>query len=305
MRILVLGAGGIGGYFGGRIAAAGVDTTFLVRSRRAAQLAANGLVIESPVGDLTVPVATVTRESVRPGYDAIQLSCKAYDLDDAIETIRPAAAGALIVPLLNGMLHLDRLDAAFGRASVTGGVAAIGVTMDPDGTIRHLTPGVGLTFGARDPSQAERCAALTAELARGGFKPRHSEAIIQDMWQKFVFLCSIAAMCCLMRGGVAKIVATEDGAALMLEMLEDCAAVAAAAGHPPSEAFMATTRRAFTDSASPNAPSMLRDLIAGNRVEAAHIVGDMLARAKAIGRSAPLLRAAYAHLQVYQAARPG
>ncbi len=304
LRILVLGAGGIGGYFGGRLAAAGVDVTFLVRPRRAGQLARDGLVVKSPLGDLALPVKTVTREDAKPGYDAILLSCKAYDLDDAIESIRPAAAGALIVPLLNGMLHLDRLDAAFGAEAVTGGVAAIGVTLDPDGTVRHLTPGVGFILGERQPSQQARCAALAAELAKGGFAPKHSAAIIQDMWQKFVFLCSIAAMCCLMRGGVAKIARTEDGAGLMLEMLEDCAAVAAAAGYKPSDGFMASTRKALTDPNSPNAPSMLRDLVAGNQVEAEHIVGDMLARSKQIGRNSVLLRAAYAHLQLYQASRP-
>jgi 2-dehydropantoate 2-reductase len=115
MRILVLGAGGIGGYFGGRLAAAGVDVTFLVRPRRAEQLARDGLVIKSPLGDLAIPVTTVTKETATPGYDAILLSCKAYDLADSIASIRAAAPGALIVPLLNGLLHLDALDAAFGH----------------------------------------------------------------------------------------------------------------------------------------------------------------------------------------------
>ncbi len=304
LRILVLGAGGIGGYFGGRLAAAGVDVTFLVRPRRAAQLARDGLVVKSPLGDLAIPVKTVSKDEVKPGYDAILLSCKAYDLDDAIASIRPAAEGALIVPLLNGMLHLDRLDQAFGAGSVTGGVAAIGVTLEPDGTVRHLNPGVGFILGERDASQRARCAALTAELAKGGFAPKHSDAIIQDMWQKFVFLCSIAAMCSLMRGGVAKIARTEEGAGLMMEMLEDCAAVATAAGYPPSEGFTTNTRKSLADPNSPNAPSMLRDIVAGNQVEAEHIVGDMLARSKKIGRNSVLLRAAYTHLQVYQASRP-
>ena len=307
MRILVLGAGGIGGYFGGRLAAAGVDVSFLVRPRRAAQLARDGLVVKSPLGDLALPVKTVSRDTAGTGYEAILLSCKAYDLDDAIDTIRAAAPGALIIPMLNGMLHMDRLDREFGAGSVLGGVARIGATLDADGTVRHLTPGVGFILGERDAALRARVAALTAELAKGGFAPNHSEAITQDMWQKFVFLCSIAAMCCLMRAGVAKIVATEDGAALMLEMLEDCAAVAAGAGYPPSEGFMTNARRMLTDPKSPNAPSMLRDLNAGSQVEAAHIVGDMLARSKALesagGRKSVLLRAAYAHLQVYQAAR--
>ena len=126
---------------GGRLTAAGVDTTFLVRDRRAGVLAQNGLVIKSDLGDLTTPVRTITSATAAPGYDAILLSCKAYDLDDAIESIRPAAPGALIIPLLNGMRQLDALDAAFGATNVAGGVAAIFVTLDDDGTIRHFGKG--------------------------------------------------------------------------------------------------------------------------------------------------------------------
>ena len=138
MRILVLGAGGIGGYFGGRLAAGGADVTFLVRPGRAAQLAANGLILRSPLGDVQVPVRTVLRENAGPGWDAIILACKSYDLEDAIATIRPIAPGALIVPQLNGLRHLDVLDTAFGAEAVAGGVAQIGVTMEADGTMRHL-----------------------------------------------------------------------------------------------------------------------------------------------------------------------
>ncbi|MDE2200285.1 MAG: hypothetical protein KGJ41_14805, partial [Rhodospirillales bacterium] len=182
MRILILGAGGIGGYFGGRLAHAGVDVTFLVRPRRAEQLAAHGLVIKSPLGDLALPVNTVTRDTVGPGYDAIIVSCKAYDLEDAIAAIRPAAPGALILPQLNGIRHLDRLDAEFGPEAVLGGVALIGITLDADGTVRHLNKAQGFVFGERHPSQVARCEALQETLKRGGFAPRHSHEIMQDMW---------------------------------------------------------------------------------------------------------------------------
>jgi 2-dehydropantoate 2-reductase len=303
VRILVLGAGAIGGYFGGRLAAAGVDTTFLVRPGRAEQLAKGGLRIASPLGDVNIPVQTVTREHAVPGYDAILLSCKAYDLDDAIDAIRPAVAGAVIIPLLNGMRHLDRLETAFGKEAVGGGVAALFVGMEPDGLIRHVGQTQTFVFGERHPAHAERCAALAPVLARGGFSPRHSREIAQDMWEKFVFICTAMAGCCLMRGGVGEVARTNDGAALMLELLEDCAAVATANGHAQRPAHAEFCRKTLADPASPNIPSMLRDLRQGNRVEADHIVGDMLARARALGRPASLLRAAYANLQVYQAAR--
>jgi len=306
MRILVLGAGGIGGYFGGRLAAAGVDTTFLVRERRAGMLAANGLVLKSELGDLAIPVQTVTTATAKPGYDAVILSCKAYDLDDAIESLRPAAPGALVIPLLNGMRHLDALDAAFGAEHVAGGVAAIGVTLDDDGTVRHFGKMQGYTHGARFPSQAGKCAALAEEMAKGGFAPRNSDTIMQDMWEKFVLICTAAGSACLMRGGLSAIAKTEHGISVVMELYGECAAAAQAAGHTPRPRHIEMFRGGLTGGGSPaNVPSMLRDLRRGLRVEADHIVGDMLARALAAGHAAPMLRAAHTHLKVYEAERAG
>ncbi len=303
MRILVLGAGGVGGYFGGRLAAGGADVTFLVRPGRAAQLRAHGLAIRSPLGDAQVAVQTLLREQAAPGWDAIILACKAYDLDDAIATIRPAAAGALIMPQLNGMRHLEVLDAAFGADNVAGGLTQIGVTMEPDGTIRHLNLTPVFRHGPRRPGQRAGAERLQTELEKGGFGPVLSDSIVLDMWEKFVFLGTVAAMTCLIRATVGQIVRTQEGAALILEVFADCTAAAREAGFPPRERFLAETSRKLTDPDSPMAASMLRDLQRGGAVEAGHIIGDMLARARAAGRPAPLLGAAYAHLQAYEGQR--
>jgi 2-dehydropantoate 2-reductase len=303
MRILVLGAGGIGGYFGGRLAAAGVDVTFLVRPRRAEQLRQNGLVIRSPLGDATVPAKTVLREQVGPGWDAIIVSCKAFDLDDAIATIRPAAPGALIIPQLNGIRHLDALDAAFGADNVAGGMTQIGVTMEADGTIRHLALSPVFRHGPRSPDQHARSEQLQTALANGGPTFALSDQIMLDMWQKWVFLCSVAAMTCMMRATVGQIARTQNGAALMTEVAADCTAAAQAAGFPPSQRFLEDLGKRFTDPDSPLAASMLRDIQGGKATEADHIIGDMLTRARAAGRPATLLRAAYTHLEAYAAQR--
>jgi 2-dehydropantoate 2-reductase len=232
------------------------------------------------------------------------IGCKAYYLESAIAAIRPAADGALILPQLNGMAHLDRLDAEFGRDRVLGGVAHIAVTLDADGTIRHLNKLANFTTGARSPAAEAKCAALAAEFAKGGFNFRNSPDIAQDMWEKWVFLCALAAMCCLMRGRVSQIVGSSPaGAELMLEMLDECAAAATAAGHTPREAFWTNTRGQLSDPAGQWEASMLRDLRAGNPVEADHVVGDMLTRAAAAGHQALLLKAAYAHLKVYEGGR--
>ncbi len=303
MRILVLGAGAIGGYYGGRLAAAGVDVTFLVRPRRAEQLARDGLVIHSPLGDVAVPAKTVLRETAGAGWDAIILACKSFDLDDAIATLRPIAAGALIIPQLNGIRHLDALDAAFGPDNVAGGVTLIAVTLDADGSVRHLAKVHGFAHGPRSPAQRARAERLQGELAKAAFAPVLSDNIMLGMWEKWVFICTLASLCSLLRGNVGQISRTQDGTALMLEMLDECAGVAEAAGYAPRARFLDDTRKRLTDRDSDFAASMGRDIQRGLPIEADHIVGDMLARARAAGQPAPLLRVAYAHLQAYAASR--
>jgi 2-dehydropantoate 2-reductase len=304
MRVLVLGTGATGGYFGGRLAAAGRDVTFLVRPERAARLARDGLVIVSPVGDLRLAPRTTT--AVTEPYDLILLGCKAYDLESAIAAVAPAVGSqSTVVPMLNGMRHLDRLDAAFGADRVLGGVVYIGATLGPEGEIRHLNDVHGMTFGERSGARSERCAAIAACLAPANFKSVWSDTILQDMWEKFVMLASLAAMSCLMRSPVGRIVAAAEGEALMTEMLGECCAVAADAGFPYRPEPLAATRAMLTRRGSPFSASMLRDIERGGPVEAEHIVGDLLHRARAAGRAAPLLRVAYCHLQAYEAGRAG
>lgn len=301
MRVLMLGAGAIGGYFGGRMAEGGADITFLVRPRRAEQIKRNGLVIENPDGTKdAIPVKTVLAEALKPGWDAIVLSCKAYDLEGAIELLRPAAAGALIEPLLNGLRHLPRLDAAFGAENVAGGFARVSAVLAPDGTVRHLAPLAGWIHGARFPSQQTRVEALQEEVAKGGFAPLLSQDILGEMWEKYIFLCTLGTMCCLMRAPLAPIARSEHGARLTLEVLEDCVAAAIADGHPPRAQVLEWARRELTSPDAVGAASLMRDMVRGGKVEAEQIVGDMLARVRALGRPAPLLTAAETLLSIYQ-----
>ena len=304
MRTLVLGAGGIGGYFGGRLAQSGADVTFLVREARAARLRADGLVIESPLGDATLAVQTATRATLEGGYDLVVLSCKAYDLDGAIEAIRPAMTGnAKVMPLLNGLDHLDRLDAAFGPGAVLGGLAHIGVTLAADGRIRHLNKLATLTFGARDPGQQALCDAIEALFAPAGFDQRRSGTILQDMWEKFAFIVAAASMTCLMRATVGNIMAADDGEEMMLRTIGECEAVAGASDAAIRPKAQDWTRSALLQRGSALTASMLRDIQGGANVEADHLQGDMIRRGRALGVDVTLLRVAYCHLQAYLAGR--
>ena len=304
MRILVLGAGALGGYFGGRLAEAGADITFLVRPRRAEEIAKNGLVIQSPAGDFKGPVRTVRADGLGADFDAVLFTCKAYDLDSAIAAIRPAMGPETrVLPLLNGIRHLDGLDAAFGKARVLGGTAQIGATLAPDGTIRHMSKFHLLTFGERVPAQANFCGHLARTMEKAKFDARHSPHIMQDMWDKFVMITVVAGMTTLMRSAIGDIVEARDGAALVGETLQECAAVAAAAGYGQDAKALAGLKAWLTEKGSTFSSSMLRDIEKKGAIEANHIVGDMLARAEAAKIPAPMLRVIFAALQAYQARR--
>ena len=303
MKILVLGAGGIGGYFGGRLAQAGVDTTFLVRPRRREQIARDGLVIDSPNGNARIDAKTVVAAELEGGYDLVLFTCKAYDLDSAIEAIAPAmTGGCAVLPMLNGLAHLDRLDARFGSASVMGGTCQINVGLAPDGTVKHMEPLNRFLFGERDRSKSARAQALADALARTTIDWTWSEDILQDMWEKVTFLAALAATTCLFRGNIGEIMSTPDGKAIALRCFEANAAIARAEGHPPGERILQWASERLTRP-GPQSASMLRDMEAGKPVEADHIVGHMLALARKHGIDETVLQMAYTHLKTYEARR--
>ena len=304
MKILVLGAGGIGGYFGGRLAQAGADVTFLVRPKRRAQLARDGLVVGSPLGDLRMPVRTVLAEDPGAGYDVILFTCKAYDLDSAMDAIAPAVRGeAAILPLLNGLAHFERLDARFGRERVLGGTAHINVTLRPDGTIVHGDALQNMLFGERDRARSVRVLALDEIVRRAKIGGGLSEDIVQDLWEKVVFLTALAATTCLFRGNVREIVGAPGGRQAMERTIAANIAIATAEGHPPRPAAIARFVERLTDPEGLWSASMLRDLEAGGQVEADHIVGWMLERARRHGVDDTLLSLAYTHLKAYERRR--
>ncbi|CAB3716822.1 2-dehydropantoate 2-reductase [Achromobacter kerstersii] len=305
MRLLFLGAGGTGGYFGGRATQAGADVTFLVREPRAARISEQGLRIQSPLGDVTLHPKVVTQQTLQGHYDVVVLSCKAYDLASAIDAIRPAVGpDTAVLPIMNGVLQYDVLDREFGPQRVLGGLCQINATLGPEGEVVHLGKHANIVFGERAGApRSERCVALEQALAGGEYASRLSEDIYQDIWEKYVMLTTLAAATCMMRGSVGQIASTDDGIGILLSLLKETQAVAAASGYAVRPEADAAAQKLMTDRTQPMTASMFRDLRQGLPVEADHIVGDMIHRARALGVDATYLRVAYAHLQVYQAQR--
>lgn len=308
MRILVVGAGAVGGYFGGRLLQAGRDVTLLVRHRRAAELTCAGLVIKSPHGDVTLrEPRMILSENLCQFFDLVLLCCKAYDLPGAVASIVPAVGPeTMILPLLNGMRHLDILDERFGRSHVLGGQCIIAATLDDDHTIVHLNNKHTLSFGERDGHVSDRVDLLADVLADANFDARPSEQIMQEMWEKWVFLATLAGVTCLMRATVGDILAAPRGKDLMLYLLKECCSIAEVEGYVPRPAFLQQIHAMLTTAGSPLTASMLRDMEGNSRIEADHIAGDLLhyRRAESADHGdISLLRIAYTHMKAYEARR--
>jgi 2-dehydropantoate 2-reductase len=341
LRILMVGAGAVGGYFGGQLAAAGRDVTFLVREARAEVLRRDGLTIHTPDDSYTIQPTVVTREQLSEPYDLVIVTVKAFALDAAISDFAPAVgATTLVLPLLNGMRHLDALRERFGAHRVLGGCCVVAAQQQPDGSIVRLYGNPSLTYGnagssdaphdgvtdarlggisaATEPGFGDTNAALSntnaalsatdealstidAALSGAGFATHLSAHVELDMWEKWSFLASAGAATCLLRGAVGEIIAAPGGEQTVRAIIAESAAVATAAGFAPRQPSRETTEAALTKQGSPFTTSMYRDMQQGFRVEADHILGDLVARAHQFRVPVPLLTAANTSLAIYSA----
>ncbi|HTJ94817.1 MAG TPA: 2-dehydropantoate 2-reductase [Pararobbsia sp.] len=303
MKLLVLGAGAIGGYYGARLIEAGADVTFLVREKRQQRLMSQGLRVVSELGDFSRSVTSVLESELEPNYDLVLLTCKTYDLEPAADAIAPVMArGAKVLPFLNGIGAYDYLDARFGKANVLGGVAYIATTLGDDGVITQAGALDTVIVGARSAESNGLANAFHERVSQTKGRRVLSDNVDQALWDKWVMLAAGAITCCLMRGTVKEILATRAGERLMNQALDECAEVARRSGFALADATLNDTRARLLDRQSSWAPSMMRDIARDlPKLEADGIVGDMLTRADTLNVAATLTAAAYAHLQVYLA----
>ena len=302
MRVVILGAGGVGGYLGARLITGGADITFLTRDARAAALKAAGLVVKSPLGDFAAPVKVIPAgTALATPPDAVVLACKEPALAAALDAVAPLlGAQTRLLPLLNGVRHLDTLAARFPDTTLLGGIIHGATDLRPDGVIAHLSSFMTVITGpvatGSDPVADE----FVARLKSAGVDAYATHEIRQDMWNKFVFLAAFAGITCLMRASIGTILQTDAGRARILHLLEETRAVAVAEGYAPPESLMEEYRTLLTEEGSTLTSSMLRDIENGRRTEGAHILGDMLARARKHELPAPVLAIAAAHVQAYE-----
>lgn len=304
MRIICLGAGAIGGYFGGRLIEGGQPVTFLVRERRKQQLLSDGLSITSPYGDFSGPVAAIVPAEIDGPADIVFLTCKAYDLEPAMEIIRPAVGpDTAVLPLLNGIAHMEILNERFGKARVLGGLAKIAATMDASGRIVHLNDWRFIKFGEQDGADTDRVRALKAAFDNTSVVATATPDIMHEMWSKVVHLSTVAGMTTLMRASVGEIASTPDGTSLFLDLLDKNAEIARREGFPPTEQFLSEYRALFHDKSSTYTASMLRDIERHGQTEADHVIGFMCRKAAEHGLDDRFHRIIYTHLKAYEERR--
>ncbi len=305
MKILIVGAGGIGGYFGAKLMQAGADISFLLRDKRHKLIQAQGLTVETPKGNFTVQPKSLTADQLESDYDLIILAPKAFDLEDSLKSLARASTQGVLLPFLNGLSHIEALDRQFGKARVMGGVAHIAAMITDTGAVKQLTDLHMLTVGHRAPEHEALARAFIGLCKQADFDSAYSENIEQVLWDKWVFLASLAGMTTLCRGAVGEIVATPYGAELSLAMYEECCSIAKACGHAIGDTPRAKAREMLTKVGSPFTASMLRDLISGQRTEHAHILGQMISKGDQASEGCQLLKMAYTQIAVAQAKNAG
>ena len=302
MRILVVGAGAIGGYFGARLAAAGRDVTFLVRPKRAEQLASGGLFVRSPKGDVKIAAPQVVAEAtLREPYDLIFLSCKSFDLEGAMSSFaRAVGPDTAILPMLNGMGHIDTLQKRFGARAVLGGQCQISTTLDAEGRVIHLNDMHLMSYGELDGERSARIEAVSADFTGANFDSQLSLTVLQDMWEKWIFIATMAGITCLMRAALGDITKA-GGTPAALSLFEECSAIAAKNDHALRATVGERVRKMLLAPGSTLTASMLRDVESHRKTEHEHVLGDLFARAQ--GTRAPVLEMCLAHLRAYEARR--
>lgn len=304
MRFLVLGAGALGGFFGGKLVKGGCDVTFLVRPGRAAQLQRDGLVVRSQEWEIRTPVKIIQQGQVDSPFGVVLLSCKAYDLDNAMTAIAPAVGPqSVILPMLNGMRHIDVLKARFGPARVLGGLVAVNTVLLPDGSVQQSPMRVNLPafpFGELDGTRSARCEAIKHAFDAGSITTEISDNIVAGMWMKFFVLACGVTVASITRSRAGAISRSAAAPAFVSAVIDECTRLMTAEGYPPPAEASKIVHGFFSQPASTYGPSLLVDMEEGRTTEGEHIVGDLVSRATRRGVSVPILTAALCNLQTYE-----
>jgi 2-dehydropantoate 2-reductase len=289
MRIAIFGAGGVGGYFGSRLIAAGEDVTFVARGAHLAALQASGLRLESPKGNLHLREVRATNDASSIGpVDVVLLTVKMYDLETAAVSLQPLiGTQTVVITLQNGVEAVDIVAGQVGRAHVAGGVAYVAAVIAEPGLIRHTSLDT-LIFGELDGRPSDRLRQLEAACLRAGFSARVSDDINVDLWAKFARLSAFSGMTAVTRSSMG--VLQEDPAlqAMLDEASQETIRVARARGVPLPESLLSEIRQMRSTLPYHAKASMLEDLERGRRLELPWLSGAVARLGREAGVATPI-----------------
>ncbi|MNW49655.1 2-dehydropantoate 2-reductase [compost metagenome] len=301
MRFLIVGAGAIGGYFGGLLVQKGEDVTFFVRPSKKSQLAKDGLIVRSVHGDFQTPIRAITNGEAADPFDCIIISVKAYHLPQLQFDLEPYVGDhTMILPLLNGYEHFDFLRKQFGSEKVLGGLCYIETTLDHDGSVVQTSPFHRIVFGEWNGVHSERTQLLLNHLDHAGFTVARSHDIQREVWQKYIFVASLSAITTLMDASVGTILATAESRAIYEKLLHEIVTLAHNAGMPIDSEMEAHTLKTMESLRPEMMSSMQRDMLKKLPIEASHLHGSLLALAATSNTVYPILETVYARLKVYE-----
>jgi 2-dehydropantoate 2-reductase len=300
VKILVVGAGAVGGYFGARLAEKGEDVTFLVRKNRQKQLRERGLVVKSVNGDTIVQPKTI-QAGETGSFDVVLIGTKAYHLQQSIQDIKPFVhSGTTIIPMLNGMQHVEELRAAFSEQSVIGGLCFIESTLSDEGNIIQTSPIHQFVFGEWNGEKTERIAAIEKAFANTNAMVSVSSNILQDMWHKYLFIAALSGVTTLFQKPIGPIREVPMGSEVIQGLLAEIAQIMRAAHAPIAEGIEHQQFVKIGEMGYEMKSSMQRDMEKGLPVEADHLQGYLRRLAGEHGVHAPILQSVYVNLKLYE-----
>lgn len=302
MKMLIVGAGAIGGYFGGRLLEKGEDVTFLVREKRRQQLKENGLIVESVHGNLHIPEpkTILAGENAEP-FDVILVSTKSYHLAGAMESIRPyVGSETMILPLLNGIAHLDALTEAFGAEKVLGGLCFIETTLDENGKVIQTSPIHDLVFGERNGEKTERILKLQAAFNDSNANFRLSDNIEQEMWHKYLFITSLSGITSLFRSPIGPIREQPEGVDTIKRLLHETIGIMKSLDAPLADQVLEATFARMNEIGYNMKSSLQRDMEKSLPTEGDHLFGYLLDKASTSKFPVVTLSAIYANVKIYE-----
>lgn len=303
MKILIVGAGAVGGYFGARLIEKGEDVTFLVREKRKQQLLEDGLVVESKHGNVSAIPQLITAAD-QGSFDVVLIGTKAYHLDQAIDSVKPFVhSETIIIPMLNGIAHIEQLQQAFSKEQVMGGLCFIESTVTADGIIQQTSGIHHFLFGELDGQETERLKQLEQVFSGTKGKFKASNSIMSDLWHKYLFITAMSGVTTLFQQPIGPIIELEEGQEVIKTVINEITQVMRAEGAPIAEDVEVEQYSRFIALDFGMKSSMQRDMEKGAPVEVDHLQGYLLKKAKYHKIETPVLKSVYVNVKLYEKSR--